>query len=135
MDIHVASPESAPGILLIDDDAVVRRTMLMLLRARGFRAKAYGLGGALISDPLARFAQLLIANWQMPDMSGVDVLVALRTRGWGGSAIMLTANMNADIAPSAARNGFAVTLAKPVADHVLIDMVTRLVGANALSHP
>jgi len=130
MDIHIVAPHSRPGIVLIDDDAAVRRAMLMLLRAHDFDVKAYGLGGALICDPSVRSARLLITDWQMSDMNGFAVLASLRATGWTGAALMVTGYYADELVAKAAQHGFSFILPKPVADHVLIDTVTRLLGSG-----
>ncbi len=50
---HQAS-EKAALILLSDDDASVRRSLHLLLRARGFGVLAYASGTALLLDPQSR---------------------------------------------------------------------------------
>lgn len=128
MDVRIAA-SPLPSIVLIDDDAAVRRSMLLLLRARGYDVKAYGLGSALICDPSVQSARLLITDWQMADMNGFAVLASLRATGWTGAALMVTGYYDADLVAKAAEHGFSFTLAKPVAEHVLIDKVKRLLGA------
>lgn len=130
MTMHVTAniDPARPGIIVIDDDPGVRRSLLMLLKARGFMVRAYGHGAALVSDPAARTARLLIADWKMPGMNGLEILARLRATGWTGSALMLTGYYDARLADKAAATGFACTLAKPLADHVLIETVTTLLA-------
>lgn len=126
--VSAAHDERPPDILLVEDDSGVRRSILMLLKAHGLSAKAYGSGATLAQDPLARGARLLIADWQMPDMNGFEVLASLRSTGWAGAGLMLTGYYDAILAVRARREGFQEVLPKPILDHELIGTVTRLLG-------
>lgn len=123
-----AVDERSPEILVVEDDSGVRRSILMLLKAHGLSAKAYGSGASLAQDPLARAARLLIADWRMPDMNGFEVLASLRSTGWTGAGLMLTGYYDAILAERARQEGFQEILPKPVLDHELIGTVTRLLG-------
>ena len=127
MQVETPDPNTL-DILLVEDDAGVRRSILMLLKAHGFHVRAYGLGNALLLDPSALAARLLIADWQMPDMDGFEVLSSLRAKDWHGSAIMLTGYDNETLADKAENSGFQRLLRKPVIDHELIGTVKRLLG-------
>jgi len=129
MQVEVPGQKS-PDILLVEDDPGVRRSILMLLKAHGFRVKAYSLGSALISDAAAWPARLLIADWQIPDMDGFEVLSSLRSKAWPGRAMMITGYDNQLLAKKAIDSGFDHVLQKPIIDHELIGAVTRI-----LKHP
>lgn len=133
--VGVAHDESLPDILVVEDDAGVRRSILMLLKAHGLSAKAYGLGSAVVRDPSAPAARLLIADWQMPDMNGFEVLAALRALGWTGAALMLSGYYDALLAAKAKQEGFEEILPKPVLDYELISTVTRMLGQQSQIAP
>src|SRR3546814_15865794 len=51
---RITSPTGErPRLLLLEDDAGVRRSLQLLLRARGFDVRAYAAGAALLADPAA----------------------------------------------------------------------------------
>lgn len=133
--LGAAQGEDLPEILVVEDDAGVRRSILMLLKAHGLRAKAYGLGSALVSDPSASAARLLIADWQMPDMNGFEVLAALRGTGWIGTALMLTGYYNEPLVTKARQEGFQEILRKPVLDYELVATVTRMLAQQQQRSP
>jgi len=49
--LGAAHDERPPEILVVEDDSGVRRSILMLLKAHGLSAKAYGSGATLAQDP------------------------------------------------------------------------------------
>lgn len=117
--------ENTPDILLVDDDAAVRRSIQLLLRAHGYNVKSYGLGSALVADPAAAGARCLITDYRMPQFDGFTILRLLRQGGWPGNAILLTAYHSRELAAEAMDEGFGAALPKPVAHHELLEAIRR----------
>lgn len=128
---RIASPSSErPRLLLVEDDAGVRRSLQLLLRARGFDVRAYSAGAALLADPLADGAGCFVADYSMDDLDGLEVLSRLRSRGWSGPAVLITAFATADLKQRALATGFDEVLEKPFREHVLGDTMVRLTQAG-----
>ncbi len=128
---NIATPvRERPRLLLVEDDAGVRRSLQLLLRARGFDVRAYSAGTALLADPLSADAGCFVADYSMEDLDGVEVLARLRSRGWNGPAILITAFPSPDLKERAFAEGFNEVLEKPFREHVLGDTIVRLVNAN-----
>lgn len=121
-----AHVEERQRILLVDDDAGVRRSLHLLLHARGFDVRAYAGGATLLADPTAEHAACFVADYLMPDLDGLDVLRSLRARGWSGPAILITAYHSPDLAERASAAGFDAVVEKPLREHALADMVLQL---------
>lgn len=127
--IATSSPDR-PRLLLVEDDAGVRRSLQLLLRARGFDVRAYSAGAALLADPLADSAGCFVADYSMDDLDGLEVLSRLRSRGWTGPAVLITAFPTADLRERALASGFDEVLEKPFREHALGDTVVRLTQAR-----
>lgn len=122
---------SPPRLLLVEDDAAVRRALQLLLRARGYDVRAYAAGSALLADLDAqRQAVVLIADMKMPEVDGVTLLRALRSGGWQGPALLITGFPTAQVRAEAMAAGYARVLEKPLIEHALADAVDRLVAAG-----
>lgn len=119
-----------PRILLVEDDAGVRRSLQLLFRARGFDVLAYAAGAALLADPTARDACCFIADYRLDETDGIEVLRHLRESGWSGPAVLITAFPSADLTERALAHGFSQVLEKPFREHVLGATVARLTGAD-----
>jgi two-component system cell cycle sensor histidine kinase/response regulator CckA len=91
---HEADPSSAtiePGetkmpagdrVVLVDDDALVRRPLELLLRRAGFHVTAYGSGvSALEALGAGEPFEILVTDVVMPGLSGVQMVAELATRG------------------------------------------------------
>jgi len=116
-----------PTILLVEDDAGVRRSLQLLLRAQGYEVKAYFDGQPLLSDERSMDAACLIADYRLPDANGLAILSMLRERGWERPAILITAFPSSDLEDKAHAAGFDLVLEKPLRPQVLVSLVERLV--------
>jgi FixJ family two-component response regulator len=120
-----------PKILLLEDDSGVRRSLQLLLQAHGFDVRAHASGRALLADETAADAQLLVADYRMEDLDGISVLTRLRARNWAAPAILITAFASQEVRARAMEAGFTEALEKPLRQHALIEMITRLVPRQA----
>jgi len=117
-------------ILLVEDDAGVRRSLQLLLQARGLDVRAYATGDALLLDPTAREAAGLVADYRMNGLDGLDVLARLRERGWPGRALLITAFPSAELAARAKALGYDAVIEKPFRQNSLADAMVGM-----LAHP
>lgn len=120
-----------PRLLLVEDDAAVRRSLQLLLRARGFDVRAYAAGAALLADPLVSDACCMVADYRLEEIDGIELLARLRDKGWAGPALLITGFASADLTARALAGGFSQVLEKPFYDHALADAVARLTGRGA----
>ena len=107
-------------ILLVDDDDAVRRSLQLLLHWRGYDVRSFAAAGTIIADTRLDAADVLIADYRLPDGDAFGVLRALRRNGWHGKAIMITAHANDLCRDAAAAAGFDAVLTKPLRQHELI---------------
>lgn len=121
-----AISQSRKSVLLVEDDPGVRRSLQLVLRARGFDVRAYGSGKALLADRVADEAALLVADFKLADGDGIQVLESLRARAWAGPAVLVTGFPARDVEQRALEAGFARILHKPLMGRVLADVVERL---------
>jgi FixJ family two-component response regulator len=123
----MAQAEERRKVLLVEDDAGVRRSLQLLLQGRGFDVRAYAAGTSLLADPTAEHAACFVADYLMPGLDGLAVLRSLRARGWPGPAILITAYHSPDLAERAIAVGYDAVVEKPLREHALADMVLQLI--------
>jgi FixJ family two-component response regulator len=126
--VSISTDLDRPRVLLVEDDPGVRRSLQLLLRGRGFEVRAYASGLALLADPTALSAVCLVADYLMPDVNGIKVLVALRGLGWSGEALLITAYPTPELAARALKAGFSRVLEKPLIDAALVEIIAGLAG-------
>jgi FixJ family two-component response regulator len=124
-----------PKVLLVEDDAGVRRSVQLLLRARGFEVRAYSSGAALLADEASRDAQCFVADYRMGDLDGLAVHAALLADGWRGPAILITAYPAADLKERAKAQGFNAVVEKPFREYALGEIVSRLINGQDRAGP
>lgn len=113
-------------VLVVEDDASVRRSMQMLLQGNGFDVRAYTTVDQILQDDSIDEAACLVADYRLDGSDGIAVLDTLRQRGWHGPAILMTAFPTDELRRSAQAAGFDAFLEKPFRDHALVNSVTRL---------
>lgn len=126
-----AASAHRPRVLLVEDDAAVRRSLQLLLSGHGYDVRAYPSSGGLAQDPEALCADCLIADLMIPDGNAVTLLAELRDAGWTGPAILISGHLTNEWAERALAGGYAAAFAKPIGDTVLTKCVARLVARAA----
>ena len=121
-----AEPER-PRILLVEDDSAVRRSIQLILQARGYDVRAFASGALALADPSAIEAACLVTDYRMAGMSGLDLLRGLRAVGWRRPAILITAHRSDYIEDSESAL-FDEILEKPLLDRRLCACVDRATG-------
>lgn len=121
-----ANPVERPRVLLVEDDAAVRRSLQLLLRPRGLDVRAYASSMAALADLDTAPADCLVTDLVMPDVDGVALLNAMRERGWCAPAILITGHLNREASARAKQAGFDVVMTKPIGDAALVDAISRL---------
>jgi FixJ family two-component response regulator len=116
-------PENGPRVLLLEDDAGVRRSLHLLLRAHGFDVRSHASAEPLLADPSLGQAEFLVSDYQLDQTTGIEVLRALRLAGWMQRAILITAFPSAALNDAAKAAGYDAVLEKPVEAHVLIGLL------------
>lgn len=89
-----ASANTTPVILVIDDDALLRSSMVNALSQAGYSVIEAENATSGVNAALTNHPSLVITDYQMPDASGIDVIQKLRADSWGQSVpIVLATNV------------------------------------------
>ena len=119
-------------VLIVDDDPMMARTMVDILRFRGFQVeKAHSAGEAidLVAAAASSF-DWLISDIRMPDLNGVELLQILKASHSALKAILMTAYATDELVDRGLREGVAAVLTKPVD----LDRVFGLLDRPSLSN-
>jgi two-component system response regulator PilR (NtrC family) len=105
--------DSGPKILLVDDDPKFQKLILRVLEKHGFEVTVCndGIEAKEIIDESA--AELVISDYKMPNMDGVELLKALREDGRDIPFILITAYGSIDSTMAAIKLGTVEYLTKP----------------------
>ncbi len=121
-----------PSILIVEDDALVRRTVISHLAKRGFDVAWADMG----EDGLAKFAascpDLVLLDIRLPDMDGLEVLRQIRERNRKATILVMTAYDDMRTTVEAVKRGAFEYLVKPL-DYVELDLaVDKALQVRAL---
>jgi len=102
-----------PRVLLADDDAKFQKLMRLTLEKHGFEVMVCS-DGIEAKDAMDRSpAELIISDYMMPNMDGVQLLKALREEGQDIPFILMTAYGSIDSTMEAIKLGTVEYLTKP----------------------
>ena len=100
-------------ILVVDDETSMRQLLEITLRKEGYRVTMAESGQKAVEAFSKAAYDLVISDIKMPDMSGVDVLRAVKQSAPETPVIMITAYSSAETAVEALRLGAYDYIAKP----------------------
>ncbi len=113
-DNGVTGPDAA-SVLVVDDDPAVLRLLTTYLEAGGQRVAVAGNGAEALRIVLADAPSVVITDWMMPEMDGLELCRAIRNHDGIGFVyvIVLTAHTDQDRVIEAFDAGADDYLAKP----------------------
>jgi FixJ family two-component response regulator len=102
-----------PLISIVDDDEAVREATKGLMRALGFLAETFGSAEDFLNFDRLHSTACLIADVQMPQMSGLDLHRHLMASGVSIPTILITAYPDDSVRARALKAGIVGYLTKP----------------------
>jgi two-component system response regulator ChvI len=116
-------------IVLVDDDDLYREVMTGDLEDHGYAVVGFADGPALLAAVQAGLAaEAVLIDWSLPQMSGLDVLRALRAQGSALPVAFLTGRSSHEHADQAIEAGAVDFIDKTCSIDVLVQTLGRLVG-------
>ena len=116
-------------ISVIDDDASVRAATDNLLRSHGYIVRTFASAEEFLRSTHLNDTSCVIADVQMPAMSGVELLTVMRAQGYRAPFIFITAFPDESIRARALKAGAISFLAKPFAGPTLIECLDTALEA------
>ena len=104
------------SIAIVDDDPAVLKAVARLLSTRSFTVRTYLSGFQFLASLQSGLPDCLIADLQMPDMTGLELQKNLASRGLQIPTIIITAHDEAGMRDESKSAGVIAYLVKPVQD-------------------
>ena len=117
-------------ISVIDDDASVRAATDNLLSSHGYIVHTFASAEEFLQSAGLNESACVIADVQMPAMSGLDLLTHMRGQGYAAPFIFITAFPEENVRARALKAGAVGFLAKPFSGPVLIDCIETALGRH-----
>ncbi|TMA88754.1 MAG: sigma-54-dependent Fis family transcriptional regulator [Deltaproteobacteria bacterium] len=114
-----------PRVLVVDDEARVAGVVATALGRAGYECETCASGTAALAALEERAADVVVTDWRMPEMDGVELLRRLRARWPNLPVILLTAYGTIPSAVAAMREGAFDYVTKPFDNDDLRAAVSR----------
>ena len=123
-----ASAAPVSRLILVEDDENVRRSMTMLLRARGFRIDAYRNGTELLLMNGQHGGDCLLIDYKMPRIDGLELMRRTRELNDQTPAIMITGYYSDSLHERALEAGYSSVVEKPSTPKVLEATIRQMLS-------
>jgi len=111
-----AMAKNPRSIAIVDDGPSVLKALARLLGAHSFATKTYLSAPQFLASLAEGLPDCLIADLQMPEMTGLELQLSLARRGVQIPTIIITAHDEAGMRERCKSAGAIAYLAKPVSD-------------------
>lgn len=110
-------------ILLVDDDVEIISYIRDILIRRGHNCVALRTGAGLLAELRRETFDLLLLDWNLPDMSGLDLLQSIRAMPMTVGIIMLTSRSGEEDIARALHAGADDYIVKPESEPIIVARV------------
>lgn len=112
-------------VFIVDDDEAMRESMKILLEMLGYRVQVFANAKSFLEFCSDDNRGCLVLDMRMPEMTGLELLQALRKRGYGLPIIFLSGFGDVPTKVRAVKLGAVDFLEKPVSKSTLTDRIER----------
>ena len=119
-----------PLIVIVDDDEAIRQAAQSLMESLGYRAATFASADAFLGSPELAEAACLIADVQMPGMSGADLYWQLHGSGSAIPTILITAFPDDRVRQRVLAAGAVCYLVKPFEESDLLRCLQSAIAAG-----
>lgn len=124
----LALTTTQPMVLVVDDDASVRKALRRLFRSAGYDVEMFATGVEFLAHRPPQAPACLVLDVRMPGISGLDLQQQLATSNPGLPVVVITGHGDEDVRRRALDAGAAAILYKPFDDQALLDAVARAIA-------
>jgi CheY-like chemotaxis protein len=126
--LRALNGQEVKRVVIVDDDDEIRELLLRTLPADGFELLEARDGREALALVERDAPDLLVLDWNMPNVTGGDVLAELARRERRVPVIVLTADDDPERREIAEAHGAAAFLAKPFSPIELLGAIERLLA-------
>ena len=108
---------------IIDDDEAMRDSLVFLLDTAGIQVEASPSAKAFLKTVPNPSLGCIVTDIRMPDMTGLDLIKALRAGGHDYPVIVITGHGDVPLAVEAMKAGVVDFIEKPFDDELLLDAI------------
>jgi FixJ family two-component response regulator len=129
--VHLPAMSQLPVIYVVDDDEVVRDSLVALLQTQRYEAVGVASSRDFLNLTTPTADACLILDVHMPDMTGLELLELLRSRNDHIPTVIITGKRDAAVVAKAAELKAIAVLDKPIAHPSLFAAIHKALGTAA----
>ncbi len=124
--IPLMQKKSAPSVLVVDDEALIRWSLMEMLGERGYSVTEAGDGRMAVAaiETAEEPFDVVLLDYRLPDSADLRLLERVRRLAPTSQVIMITAHNSPELAQGAAALGAYSVISKPFE----VDSLAALVG-------
>jgi two-component system, NtrC family, nitrogen regulation response regulator NtrX len=120
------------AVLVVDDEAAIRDSLHMILEYEGYRVEEAANGSQALAKVAERAPDAIVLDIKMPEMDGLELLKALRERGYEMPVLMISGHADVATAVEATRRGAFDFFEKPLQRERVLLSLRNAVEAHKL---
>ena len=124
--------QKASLVSVVEDDQFFRESIRRLLRSQGYSVEAFPSAADFLASPRLKETAVLIADVNMPAMTGIELYRHFIDTGHSIPTILVTAYPNDTDRARALEDGIVCYLRKPVNDEHLIQCLREALRSGEL---
>jgi two-component system response regulator FixJ len=119
-------------VYVVDDTEEVRTSLVFLLQNEGYACRAFPSGSDFLTELLGIEPGCVLLDFQMPGLTGLEVLSELRWMEVGWPVVMMTGHGNINVAMKAMSHGAFDFLEKPFEEEMLMQILDRAFSSGKI---
>jgi FixJ family two-component response regulator len=127
------TPEGAPTVFVVDDDAAMRAAIRGLLKSVGLPSESYGTAEEFLRSKRPDGPSCLVLDVSLPGVSGLDFQRQLADAGIQIPIIFITGHGDIPMTVKAMKSGAVEFLTKPFQDQDLLDAIRQALDRDRVT--
>jgi FixJ family two-component response regulator len=123
-------PSPLGHVVVIDDDASVRRSLATLLERSGYQVVLYASADAFLENPVIPSPAVILVDMRMPGTTGVALQAQLQTLAKNLPVVFASGDSRPEEIIAAMKQGAVDFLLKPFTAQAMLDTVARAMGLS-----
>ena len=117
--------QSLGHVIVIDDDASVRRSLCTMLERAGYSVSLYDSADAFLSNPVVPMPSVILLDMRMPGTTGISLQSQLKTLAHNVPVIFVSGDSRPEEIIVAMKQGAVDFLLKPFTAQAMMDVIQR----------
>lgn len=125
-----------PRILVVDDDRLMLTLLVGVLRQEGFHQVDKASNGTeALEKCMAEPPDIVFLDIEMPGMSGIETLQALKKQGTPSQVVLVSASPTAEYVMAAKEHHAAGFVVKPASPKTISEAIAKCLKARSSPEP